>query len=407
MNVFLRYICMICLVFLAACTEQGEHSTDNITLRFWHFWSEPGQRSALKEIVSEFEKQYNVQVELTELSWNDGKAKLQAAFNSGAPPDVVELGSDWIAQFSSAGVLLPLPLDSSVIHRFVSFSLKPAMWGGRLYAYPWTVDTRVVYTNRTLLSNAGWKKNITTLAEMLEAAETIHAAGAYGFGANGADAHRLYKKILPIMWTFGGDVVDESGKPTLYSPENIKAFELYADLSRVGYKETQRQLDASFLQGRIGIWMSGSWLIPRIRATPGLQAEAILMPGVGTSPGLSIAGGEYLAVTSATKNRQRSRELVQFLTNGKQALRLCQQISEAGFPADKETMSDTSLQRDPLKSVFARQLQYARMSPVHPQWLDLEAILENALVRVLLGEATPQSSLYAAQQEALRVLRLQ
>src|ERR1044072_987609 len=92
------------VLLLASCGGEGT-TTGKRTIRFWHFWTESGQAAALKKVVQQFEEANNCTVEMTGLSWKDGKTKLQAAFNSGQPPDVVELGSDWVAQFSSAGVL--------------------------------------------------------------------------------------------------------------------------------------------------------------------------------------------------------------------------------------------------------------------------------------------------------------
>lgn len=209
------------LVSMNGCGGGAQDSGANV-IRFWHFWSEPGQKAVLKELVAEFEKEKNVKVELTELSWNDGKVKLQAAFNSGAPPDVIELGSDWIAQFSSSGVLLALPGDGNALGRFVSYSVAPAMWQGRTFAYPWTLDTRVIFTNQTLLAKAGWMEPIITMDQLIRAAELVKESGTDGWGANGADAHRLYKKILPFMWTYGGDVFDAQGKPILNSQRIFK-----------------------------------------------------------------------------------------------------------------------------------------------------------------------------------------
>ncbi len=385
------------------CGGSAPDSGANV-IRFWHFWSEPGQKAVLKELVAEFEKEKNVKVELTELSWNDGKVKLQAAFNSGAPPDVIELGSDWIAQFSSSGVLLALPGDGNALGRFVSYSVAPAMWQGRTFAYPWTLDTRVIFTNQTLLAKAGWTEPIITMDQLIRAAELVKESGTDGWGANGADAHRLYKKILPFMWTYGGDVFDAQGKPILNSPENIQALSVYAQLARAGFVETQRQLDAAFVQGKIALWNSGSWLSKKIYANKALKAQPIMMPGVHGQPGVSFAGGEYLAVSASTKNTQHARDLVLFLTKGSTAVRFCAQISEAGFPAEKASFSDSVLIADPIKALFARQLQHARMTPVHPRWLDIEAVIEDAVVRVLLGEETPQESMEKAQQAALQIV---
>ncbi len=385
---------------VSGCGGGGAAERDAHVVRFWHFWSEPGQKKALEELVREFEQSRNVKVELTELSWNDGKMKLQAAFNSGAPPDVIELGSDWVAQFSSAGVLMQLPGDARSVGRFVPYSLAPATWNNRIYAYPWTIDTRVLYVNLAALESIGVDTPPSTLDDVADVAERLQAKGTFGWGANGADAHRLYKKILPLMWTYGGDVLDRDGRPTLSSSANIAALEMYARLARTGMIETQRQLDAAFLQGKIGMWNSGSWLLKKIDATPGLRVRPVPQPGLGSRPGISFAGGEYLAVSATTANTQMAREFVEFLVKGANAVRFCKAVPEAGFPADSAYARDQALLVHPMKAVFAQQLSSARMTPVHPRWLDLEEILEDAVERVLLGEADPAGSLERAQHDA-------
>ena len=109
------------LVF-ASCSKTS--TTTSSTIKFWNFGSEPAQKQALKELIAEFEKQEHCTVETTELSWNDGKMKLMAAFNSGTAPDVLELGSDWVAQFSSSGVLMEVPKDAT-FEKFADFARPP------------------------------------------------------------------------------------------------------------------------------------------------------------------------------------------------------------------------------------------------------------------------------------------
>ncbi len=389
------------IVVLSGCDRRDTPEQASSTIRFWHFWSEPGHKAVLKDLVSAFEKENNCTVELTELSWNDGKAKLQAAFNSGAPPDIVELGSDWVAQFSGAGVLGELAqIDTT---KLLPYSLAPGRYSGKLFAAPWVVDTRVLYVNSTLAQKAGLDST-TRLDGLLQACERIQSAGALGWGANGADAHRLYKKILPFFWTCGGDVLDSRGRCVLNSPQNVRALTLYADLARTGIIETQRQLDATFLQGRIGVWNSGSWLIKKIKTAKNLSVTAMPFPGIDSRPGVSFAGGEYLATSAASANRTLAEKLVQYLVSGPTAKRFCLQVPEAGFPAATDAYSDPALVSDPLKAVFARQLESARMTPVHPRWLDIEAVLESCVVRVLLGEATPEDALIQAHEEIVEII---
>lgn len=406
MNTFARLLSFaLILVALTGCGNSDTSDERAVrTVRFWQFWSDPAQRAALDTLLREFERTNDCTVEVTNLLWNDGKAKLQAAFNSGAPPDVIELGSDWIAQFSSAGVLLELPSDSAGIARFVPYTLSPAMWNRKAFAYPWTIDTRVMFVNTELAARSGASASVKTFSELLTSARAVQRSGTAGIGMNGADRHRLYKKILPMLWTYGGDVFDANGQPALNSSQNVAAVTMYADLARSGIVETQRQLDAMFLQGQTGFWNSGSWMLSKLAATTKLRYAIVPMPGIDGRPGVSFAGGEYLAVSKKAGNRDLARKLVAFLTHGEQSIRFCSQVAEAGFPADKNFVGHESLTRDPLRAAFAQQLQSARMTPVHPKWLDIEEVLEDAVVRVIYGERSPKQALDEAQQEVRRIV---
>lgn len=399
-----RWVLAIVLgVWGSGCSQQ---QTSAPVLRVWHFWSAPQHQPVLRALVAEFEQVYRCRVELTPLSWNEGKTKLMAAFSSGSAPDVLELGSDWIAQFSSSGVLAELDADFVQPDKWLAWALPPCRWNGRYYAVPWVVDTRVLFVNTALLSRAAVRPP-TTLDELYKAAAAVQEwTGAAGFGATGADEHRLYKKILPLMWTLGGDVLDSAGRCVLYSEPNVRALELYAALSRNGIIDTQKQLDAAFVRGEVALWNSGSWLLEKIeRENPSLSFTVLPIPGAeGNSVGISFAGGEYWAIVQTSSNKELARAFVAFMSACQQATHFCHQIPEAGFPAQRHCFSDTMIANNTFKRVFAAQLQHARMTPVHPRWLDIERILESAVVDVLYGRRDARSALRAAHGQIVELL---
>ncbi len=377
------------------------------TLRFWHFWSEPSHKSALQNVIAGFEREHNCRVELTDLSWNDGKTKLFAAFSSGTAPDVVELGSDWVAQFAGAGVLQNLSESSVALDNFLDFAHPPALHEGQVYALPWVVDTRVMYYNKALLAKAGWKDSVpATLPELLAACDAIQQLDdVYGFGANGPDPNRLYKKVLPFYWMQGGGVFDSTGAPSLNSPANIAALDQYLQLAAKGYVETQRQLDNAFIQGKVGFWISGSWLLDRIaKENPQLEYSTMLIPAPEGGQSASFAGGEYLALSAGSDKKDLALTFARWLTEGRQALAFCQQVAAAGFPADKDFFRHKYFETIPHKMSFAQQLQFARMTPVHQQWLDIQSIIEESAVEALYGTKSAEESLNDAQDAAVQLL---
>ncbi|MCX7930268.1 MAG: extracellular solute-binding protein [Chlorobi bacterium] len=384
------------LLFFLGC---GDDRPSLPVLRVWHFWSAPHHRQVLDTLVRRFEQAHHCRVELTPLSWGEGKTKLMAAFNSRTAPDVLELGSDWVAQFSSSGVLAELSASEVDTAVWLPWSLPPCRWNGHYYAIPWIVDTRVLFVNTALVAAARTALP-RTLDELLDASAAIQErTDAAGFGATGADEHRLYKKILPLMWTLGGDVFDSTGRCTLASSANIRALELYAQLSRTGIIDTQKQLDAAFVRGQVAFWNSGSWLIEKIEhENSTLAYTAIIFPGRDAkTPGVSFAGGEYWAVSKSTSQRDLAVSFIRFMSAPEQTTYFCKRIAEAGFPANAHVFTDSSIAHHPVKRVFARQLLHAQMTPVHPRWLDIERILESAVVDVLYGRSNAATALKTAQ----------
>ncbi len=379
---------------------------DENTITFWHFWSEPNQKTALDSIISVFEEEYDCNVSTTELSWNDGKTKLMAGFNSNTAPDVLELGSDWIAQFSSAGVLANLNKDTFNLKNFVDFSHSPGLWNNNLFAIPWVVDTRVLFVNNGILKKSGLNSNCpSSFNDILNQAELVNNnEGVYLFGVNSSDAHRLYKKVLTFFWTFGGDIFDVNGNPTINSPENVAALEFYLNLSRNGYLETQRQIDAAFTQGKIAYWISGGWLLDKIKnENPKLDYSVCLIPSINGKQGVSFAGGEYLAMNAKSKKQKLAAEFIKFMTDGKNAIEFCKKVTEAGFPADKKYFADPYYKAFPQRMVFASQLNNAKMTPVYPKWLEVEEIIEYAVSKALYGEMGAKGALDMAQEKVLSI----
>ena len=380
--------------FLVSCGEKNKSDSKKIT--FWHFWSEPYQRTVVDSLVKEFEKQEKVEVEITELSWGDGKVKLLAAFNSNTAPDVLELGSDWVSQFSSAGVLSDISHHVEM-SKYLDFAQEPCRWENGIYALPWIVDTRVLFINMDLLKANGFENPPTTYAEMLEMSKVINKGDIYGFGINGSDKHRLYKKVLSFIWSEGGNIYD--GKNFQFdSPQVIAGVQKYKDLAQYGIVDTQKELDNYFAKGRLAFWISGSWLLKKVDEFAKVKDMQLVRIPDFSNNGVSFAGGEYLSISKKSENQELALKLVKFLTDGKNSVEFCRNIPEAGFPADKEYYSSDFYDND-YKAVFAQQLESSKMTPMHPKWLEVEELFEGAIEQILYDRMTTEHAMKDLQSK--------
>jgi multiple sugar transport system substrate-binding protein len=392
-----------CILACLLCLSCGNKQPQQTKLVWWQFWTDTAIKPTIQEIVRDFEAQHpGVAVELVDLTWADGHDKISIAFSSGTGPDVVELGSDWVPEYSSTGQLLDLTaaIDSVKPDYFM---WEPGLYEGKTYAFPWILGTRVLFVNPSLLTRAGYPSGFVpgNWNELLEAAKKINNLGgdAFGFGCNAAERHRLYKKFLPFLWANGGDILSPDGKTCLLgSVQAIAALDYYLKLCHSGLTDTQRRLEDAFLEGKIGFIISGDWLLKRLAAEkPDLPFVTAVIPGPD-GPGASFAGGEYLAINAKSAHPQLALELIRHLCSPENQLRFCLQNRSAN-PSSRKAAADSVLLAQPHFDTFIRQLASSKIPPVHPQWVYIEEKLEKGIEAALYDVKTPQQAFTDAARE--------
>ena len=403
---FRRFLiaCSLATLFCSlSCTQSPESGKEILT--FWQFWTDPVVKPTLLQLIREFENENpGIKVEVTDLTWSEGHQKIVVAFGSGNPPDVLELGSDWVPEFSYRDVLWEATKEASEISEDY-LMWEPVKLGDKYFGFPWFLDTRVIFFNKDLMRKTGLDSEspLKSWPDFLNACRRVNdlAATVYGFGANSAERHRLYKKFLPFLWSNGGKVLSEDGDSSLLSsPEALEALEFYLKLVEVGKLDTQRNLDEAFMRGEVGFILSGGWLLREIpRVAPNLNYAVALIPSPdGAEPGVSFAGGEYLVISQKSLHKEEALRLISFLIKPDNALLLCRSIG-SGFPAAKVAEEELYHRGDPHLKVFYEQLRNSRPSPVHAKWVYIEEIIEKTVEQTMYGKKTPRQALKRAQKE--------
>jgi len=393
-------IYLIVFLFFALLGSQALAKT---TVEWWQFWTDPSVKPTIQAIVDDFEKAYpDIEVKLTDLTWANGHEKIVIAFASGAGPDVLELGSDWIAQFAVAGHLRDLSDNLSAdSNQYQGYSM--ATYDGRLYAKPWILGTRVLFANRDLLNQAGFEPDYLPVTLDHFKAATLRVSklnGVYGWGSNTAEKHRLYKKYLPFFWTKGAQVFSDDGRYCVLSSDlAIQALQLYKDLhDSCGYVASQRGIEDAFLEGKIGFILSGDWLLKRIELEKReINFVTTLFPGL-KFPGRSFMGGEFLAVNAASKNSEAAIKLIDFVTSAQAQVRFCK-ANRSANPSSKQAQQDEYFQSNPHLQTFVKQLSLSNHPPVDPDWVNIETIIEEAVEEALFGSGRPAEALRQARQK--------
>lgn len=390
------------LMILFGVALMAPAASAGVTVEWWQFWTDPDSRPTIEAMVAEFEKvNPEIDVRITDLTWANGQEKIVIGFASGTGPDLVELGSDWIAQFASNGQLADLSQqiapDSS---QFQGWGL--ATYDGKVYAKPWILGTRVLYANGDLLARVGYDSAYLPYnwPQLAEAAINIRKLGkdTYGWGSNTAEKHRLYKKFLPFFWSNGAQFFTDDGKYcVISSTKAIEALNYYKKLNdSAGYVGDQRAIEDAFLDGKIGFVISGDWLLKRIEVENrqfNLRSGPIPGPKY---PGKSFMGGEYLAVNQASKVQEAARKLMDFVTSPENQVRFCQ-ANRSANPSSLQAQQNPYFASNLHLQTFIKQMRSAEHPPVDPLWVVVEDELEKAIEDALFGAKKPAGALREAQ----------
>ncbi len=198
--------------------------------------STPGQAQGFTKLYQKFaEKHPEWQINIEHYTPDIGSehAKMLEQARAGRAPDCAAVNSFQLALFIKHGVLAPIDeyFSKEEIDDLFPF-IKEGITGpdGKIYAWWWNTDLRVLYRNKDLVPNAP-----QTWDELKTAAlEAVKKGAPEGLLFNGGRWEGTTFDWLAHFWSQGGKLVDDSGKPIFGEGENrekmLKALNFFKDL---------------------------------------------------------------------------------------------------------------------------------------------------------------------------------
>jgi len=272
-----------------------------------------------------------------------------------------------------------------------------AEYDSRVYGLPWVVGTRALFVNRDLFARAGIDSFPETWCELLDASEKVDdlGDGVYGFGLNSGERYVLYKKFMPFAWGNGGAVLSADMQHSVFdSQENLEALHFMTALRPSSLLEKQDVLDRAFIEGRVGMVLSGAWLLRTLaKEAPSLQYAVVLVPkpDAGGSHA-SFAGGEVLVSFRNSKHPKEAFELARFLVESENAIAVARVVRSVQ-PAAVGAEDDPYYAEHPEDRVFVEQLRTSVSTPAHPRWSEIEDVVNEALEPAIHGTRKPEDAL--------------
>lgn len=261
---------------LAACGGSQTGGTSG-TVNFWMGVDDAKQRTYIKtNDIDAFMKAFpNIKINLSFKPVDGIDNLIKIALPSGKGPDIVPTpGPSYALQYIDAKLLRDLDSYSTKYKwqdSLLGWALESGRVNGKLYSLPTSYETMLIYYNKTLFQQKGWKVP-TNRAELEALAEECMGHGIIPFMAGSADWRPATEWFTTVFLNHyaGPDALYQAltGKLAWTDPVFVDAIALMHSYFQKGwfgggvkpyFTNTFDAQDSTFAKGKAAMDMEGSW----------------------------------------------------------------------------------------------------------------------------------------------------
>ncbi|QSA98764.1 sugar ABC transporter substrate-binding protein [Methylococcus sp. EFPC2] len=406
------------LCILLTATLQVACRSNEPGLTEVEFWAMGQEGERVKALLSEFERRHpEIRVKVQQIPWSAAHEKLLTAYAGEAMPDVFQLGNTWIPEFAALHALEAL--DARLAR---TRDLNREDFFAGIYAanrideitrsVPWYVDTRVLFYRKDILAEAGYPEPPADWRTWIVAMERICKLGG---GTRYAMLLPMNEWQIPAILGLqaGASLLREGGRYGDFRNADFRrAFSFYLDIFRRGLAPAVAEaqianLYQEFAAGYVAFYITGPWNLGefRRRLPATLQdrwATAPLPAPEGTFPGLSLAGGASLGLSSKSRHKDAAWKLIEYLAAPPQQVAFYRLTGN--LPARRSAWDHPILAEDAKVRAFRAQIERTATLPQIPEWEHVANKLAEYAEKAVRGEMSEDQALQALDRDVDRIL---
>ena len=292
----------LCIILLCGCSNK-----DNRTVIQFSSWGSKTETDILKPLLSDFEKENpDIHVDFMHIPQNYFQ-KIHLLFASNTAPDVIFINNLYLPLY--ANVLEELQTDQN----FYPQALEAMSVSGKLYAIPRDVSNLVIYYNKDIFDkkHIPYPKPNWTFDEFLNTA--IKLTDNNTFGISFEEDPLFY---LPYLMSNGGGILPNE----INSRESQSSLDFYANLRNKYHVAPKKHESASatqaqmFLQGKLAMYLSGRWMVPKLREEANFDWDIINFPN-GSEGSIVQLDASGWAISRSSKHKNEAKKLIEFLSS--------------------------------------------------------------------------------------------
>ncbi|MGO4237792.1 sugar ABC transporter substrate-binding protein [Pseudarthrobacter sp. YAF2] len=386
-------------------TETGKAIASGAATGTINLWAQGDEAKLLPGLLKDFEAENpGVTVNVTAIPWDAAHNKYQTAIAGGTTPDLAQMGTTWMTDFSDAFDPKPAEIDSS---GFFPSSVKSTQIGGTSLGVPWFVDTRVLYYRKDLAAKAGYPEFPTTWDGLTALAKALKSQDGVKYGvqlpAGGSDS---FQSMLPFLWSNGAQFISQdNSKWTFDTPQIVDALKYYQSFFTDGLANKAPATgagaaEAAFVNGEAPVLIGGPSELAQLDQAggPGFGDKYMVSTFPKKVTGTSFIGGSDLVVFKDAKNRDGAWKLAQWLS--KPEVQTKWYKTSGSLPALQGAWKDPSLAGDAKLSVFGEQMKDTNFPPTISTWTQVSAAADTQLEQIVKAGKDPAAAMKDLQATA-------
>ncbi len=337
---------MLGAFLLCGCSQKDER-----TVIQFASWGSKSEVEIIKPLLSDFEKQNpDIRVDFMHIPQNYFQ-KIHLLFASNTAPDVIFINNLYLPVY--ANFLEEFPKRPE----YYPQALEALSYNGELYAIPRDVSNLVIFYNKDLFDKKGvpYPASEWTCEDFLKTAQQLTDANV--FGVSFEEDPLFY---LPYLMSNGGGFYE------MEKQESKDAIQFYANLRKKYHVAPLKSESASatmgqmFLQGRLGMYLSGHWMVPKLSEDAEFSWDVAQFPK-GTKGSIVQMDASGWAVSKNSKHKTEAIKLVDFLSSKESSEKF--KTSGLIVSARKDVKESSK--------VFADAIQTSVPTPVKPDYREL------------------------------------
>lgn len=352
----------------------------------------PAQADQLAVDITQFNESFpNI---LIDYQHYDQPQTLAAAILEGRVDyDILLTSTSLLRGLQQAGKLQPVDafFPPGFLDEFAGVTLTGATRQKQVWGLPDTAGFHLLlFYNKDLLESPP-----VTVTDMQSLAETLTTDSRQGLVFNAYDP--LW--VLPWLGGYGGNLVDEAGKPALNSPAMVSALTLHQSLSnRIGPLNYVEARDL-FSRRQAAMILDGEWAITELAAQSVVAWGVAPLPVVGDDKRqpAPLVLARYWAIGAETSGRRAEAAIkfMEFITDPNRQLVWTEAFGL--LPTRRDALNAPLILTSPALRTSAAQMQAGVGLPLEVNAETLLDSMRQPLQQLLTGELSPAEA--AAQMQ--------